>query len=340
MPWLWLVCALLLLIFCISNTVAQTFGTIPVALIALAGWTAFIMTRLIVPAWRKGWFSLFVLVGLAWPALLGLFWSIFGISDYHIVRESSDQSSVERVTLDEHFRKWLEARKNIRSSGKSYPIAIVAAEGGGVRAAYWTAAILGDMQDKDPFFRCHVFAVSGVSGGSVGAVVWLSLLREGAGKLPACDSEPAQIAQRDDQPAKFAKAARETLRHDFLAPTVAGMLLPDLIQHYLPNSGSWPLPDRQSYLEDAWESGWQDGLESQGWKTDQGSDMGGLFSHDFLSLWNNNSAFDLPALLLNVTEVDHGRRAVVSNLRLRDGNNGGFTLQQTIDGPLEIGGCA
>ena len=44
--------------------------------------------------------------------------------------------------------------------------------------------------------------------------------------------------------------------------------------------------------------------------------------------WN---AFEQPALLLNVTEVDLGRRAVVSNLELRRGDGDGFILPETID---------
>ena len=199
MRWLWLVCALLLLISCISNTAVQTLGTIPVALIALAGWTAFVVNFLVVPTWRYRWFSLFTLVVLAWPALLGLLWSLFRIPDNHVVREALKPSSVPQVRLDlDHaFQGWLEKREAIRASQRPYPIVIVAAEGGGIRAGYWTAAILGGLQDKDPFFRCHVFAISGVSGGSVGAVVWLGLLREYPGKLPDCNSEPtAQPEER------------------------------------------------------------------------------------------------------------------------------------------------
>ena len=41
---------------------------------------------------------------------------------------------------------------------------VVAAAGGGVRASYWTAAILGKIQDMYGDFGKHVFAISAVSG--------------------------------------------------------------------------------------------------------------------------------------------------------------------------------
>ena len=55
---------------------------------------------------------------------------------------------------------------------------LVTAKGGGIRAAYWTAALLTALQDANPEFADHVFAVSGVSGGSVGAGVFAGLLAQ------------------------------------------------------------------------------------------------------------------------------------------------------------------
>jgi hypothetical protein len=156
------VCAALLFFFCSSNAAAPAFGTVPIALVALTGWIAAVVAILIVPTWRTGYFSLFALFVLGLPALLGLVWSILGISDYHIVRESPNRPLAQQVSLDKN-PEWLEARKDVRGSQRPYPIVVVAAEGGGVRAAYWAAAILGGVQDKDPF-RCHVYAISGVSG--------------------------------------------------------------------------------------------------------------------------------------------------------------------------------
>ena len=72
-------------------------------------------------------------------------------------------------------------------------------------------------------------------------------------------------------------------------------------------------------------------LKAQARRRIKGRIRGVFFSHDFLNLWNDNGSADLPALLLNATEVDHGRRAVVSNIMLRRGEGDRFILPDTID---------
>ena len=56
------------------------------------------------------------------------------------------------------------------------PFIIVATAGGGSRAGYWTASVLGYLQDERPIFKDHLFAISGVSGGSLGAAVFRAAL--------------------------------------------------------------------------------------------------------------------------------------------------------------------
>ncbi|MEM9726419.1 MAG: hypothetical protein AAF909_13295, partial [Pseudomonadota bacterium] len=52
------------------------------------------------------------------------------------------------------------------------PVFIIAASGGGAYAAAHTAHVLGALQDANPSFADHIFAISGVSGGSVGATLF------------------------------------------------------------------------------------------------------------------------------------------------------------------------
>ena len=57
------------------------------------------------------------------------------------------------------------------------PMLIVATAGGGIRAAYWTAAVLDKLDTQsDGKVRPYLFAVSGVSGGSVGATAFEAAL--------------------------------------------------------------------------------------------------------------------------------------------------------------------
>ena len=60
------------------------------------------------------------------------------------------------------------------ASGK-YTVFIVAAEGGGIYAASAVSTFMAKLQDVEPRFAEHVFAISGVSGGSIGAAIFQAL---------------------------------------------------------------------------------------------------------------------------------------------------------------------
>lgn len=77
------------------------------------------------------------------------------------------------------------------------------------------------------------------SGGSLGAAVFDALLAE-----PNPDSF------------KFKDKAHDILSQDFLYPTLASMLYPDLVQRFIP----CPIPffDRARALEMGWEKAWRD----------------------------------------------------------------------------------
>ena len=81
------------------------------------------------------------------------------------------------------FRDWLLARQGeietygARNRGQKFPIFVVAAQGGGYYAAYHSALFLARVADRCPNFGQHVFAISSVSGGSLGAAVFTEALR-------------------------------------------------------------------------------------------------------------------------------------------------------------------
>src|SRR5207249_5627339 len=158
--------------------------------------------------------SLFVYLGGRWQfpvitilillALLFSFWN-----DNHVIRTSPPQE-VARLDVLKSFDKWYDLVQKNYGTTTTHPLYIVATEGGGIRAAYWTATVLGGIQDANPTFAPHLFAISGVSGGSLGAAVFDALLAE---------SNPGAF--------KFKDKAHEILGQDFLSPTLAAMLYPD-----------------------------------------------------------------------------------------------------------------
>ena len=198
-----------------------------------------------------------------------------------------------RPTVDQALDAW----RNSPDGGATGQLVLVATAGGGIRAAYWTATVLGELQRKVDGFDDKLFAISGVSGGSVGASVYRAVLAEGIS-----DHEIGSKAQK-------------ILSGEFLGPAVAGLLYPDLLQRFLFDVG---LPDRGRALEEGWEHAYSEVM---------GSDR---FAESLLAL---NQPRPWPALLLNATRVETGRRSVASNLKLElAGKQEGFAV---LDDQLE-----
>jgi hypothetical protein len=188
----------------------------------------------------------------------------------------------ERPAIDAAFATWYQrlATTPAASTATPRPVFIVATEGGGIRAAYWTAAVLTSLSDTVPGFTEHLFAVSGVSGGSVGATTYRALL-----------AEPRRGPLR--------KQAREVLAYDALAPTISAFTQQDFVQRFLPLG----FPDRAEALEQGWELGWQRVVRSQ------------RFANGFLAT-TMTDANRLPSLFLNGTVVETGQRTITSNVRI------------------------
>jgi hypothetical protein len=189
----------------------------------------------------------------------------------------------------------LSTAKTGTRADKVFTVVLVSAEGGGIRAALWTAAGLSRLRDRpgdpDRGFVDRIFAMSGASGGSLGIGVFTALhaddLRCGR---PRADSLPRAI---------------ELLDRDFLAPTVAGYLFTDLVRPV--GRFPWLDGDRVAYLERAWE----DSYARTYAKADPDCKRNAL-GEPFDSLWGGAGASRVPLLFLNTTQVHDGRRGVVA----------------------------
>jgi uncharacterized Zn-finger protein/predicted acylesterase/phospholipase RssA len=201
----------------------------------------------------------------------------------------------------EHARKWLNERQDAIKAADQYPVFIVNSDGGGVRAAYWTASLLSALQDRDSRFADHVFAISGVSGGSLGAAVFAAMVKENHESQETPCSKGVSW-RGPEHSMTWQKCAFDVLHHDFLASALARMLVADVISNLL----RWEvLSDRAGALEEAFEVAWNRANSS------------GAFSSSFQDLWQGNDlALHVPGLFLNSTDARTGGRLVLSNVRL------------------------
>ncbi len=174
----------------------------------------------------------------------------------------------------------------------------IASEGGGIRAAYWTAAVLDALDAIDPALKQRYVVLSGVSGGSLGVAAWLATHRaDFCGPAAGASGQTSGTAVGLRSAGAPALRASSALAADFVAPAVAGMLYGDLLQRFLPVAIG-PL-DRSRAIEGAWQRGFAHLNEQP-------------FEHTLDALYRGCPA--LPQLVLNSTRVETGERVVLSRL--------------------------
>ena len=225
--------------------------------------------------------------------LLAVAFSFFPALDNHAIRTLAQAAPGSRpATLDQALALW-QGRAPKLPDGRSN-LVVVATAGGGLRAAFWTATVLGALQDRSGTFDKQLFALSGVSGGSLGASVFVTLA---SGEVSLSD-RGGNCGEGGLRTGRFECAGQAVLSQDFLAPPVAALLFPDLMQRFLP----FGFPDRARALEQSWELAWR----RAGFAEDLWTERG------FRSLWPDGRF--VPALLLNGTHVESGKRVIASNL--------------------------
>ena len=185
------------------------------------------------------------------------------------------------------------------------PVVVIATAGGGIRAAAWTTEVLIALNKQIPGFDHHVFAISGVSGGGVGAATYVATLG-GQAALPISQSLTAY-------PDSIAAHLRNVVTEDLVSPAVASTLFRGGIHNFIP----FPIRaiDRNRWLEDAWE---QRILTRRNMPNDA---VRSRLAESFLSLWPSSAtladdSLTLPALLLNGAVAETGQKIVMSNLDL------------------------
>jgi hypothetical protein len=109
-------------------------------------------------------------------SFLIVFLIFFHVTPSRVPLVSGEVTSGDRPSFDTAFIKWVQDRKkDISESDSIYPVYIVSGQGGGSRAGYWMCRALLIL-DSIPnlHFRKHCFALSTVSGSSIGAAATLA----------------------------------------------------------------------------------------------------------------------------------------------------------------------
>jgi hypothetical protein len=237
--------------------------------------------------------------------------AIFFAMLYVVFSLFNDNSEIRTITiknkrdsLETDFTKW--ERKALRKDStytdlkatgtvSTIPVIFIATEGGGIRALSWTGLILDELERIYPGIHKNIYAISGVSGGGVGATFYISYLYDHlkAGRKLSADS------------AGF----RKSVSQDFLSDLLAAYLFQDNLQNFLPV----PIPsfNRTRRLEDAWSKSF---LKNNNSKT---------FELPFTELYSD-TAIQLPRLFINGVLAESGQKTVVAYPTLTGGKDNIF----------------
>jgi hypothetical protein len=207
-------------------------------------------------------------------------------------------------SFTEAFTQWYNARPDnikARFSGATYPIYVVAAEGGGIYAATQSAIFLARLYDQCPAIAHHIFAISGVSGGSLGAALVAALVATKEQQLGAKAAKFFSSCADNLPPKKdrfFENEAKKILAEDHLSPSIAAGLFPDFLQRFVP----YPVEslDRARAFERSVEQSWHKFV----------SEEKNPFAENFRDLWSPTGK--APMLLLNTTVVGSGKQSVIA----------------------------
>lgn len=200
----------------------------------------------------------------------------------------------ERLPDSTYFQRWLEYKLEndlLFSKDSMIPVFLVAAEGGGIRACYWTSQVLKNLHLAHPELYNNTFAVTGASGGTVGLSFFYNYIFE-----KSRDGNPEL-----DSPDFYAPLDTVTAS-DFLTGVTYGFLFPDLVQRMLP----WPVNsfDRAGFLNRSFSRAFAEHTVVNGQPS-------GLLDQSILTPWLKDTyPYRRPVILFNSLYVEEGQKAI------------------------------
>ena len=263
--------------------------SLPVLLAGIVFYILLFTLLIRISLWKKINFVLLIVAA-------GLIISVSVPNDYHDVKLISQSSRPGPPKLEDYFKGWLLQRRAEIESSDSFPVFLVNTYGGGIRAAAFTnmvfsyldSCMIANRRDHKGFEH-FVFAVSGASGGTVGAALQCAYRAQhldGSSNAYALDS------------------FQRFYRHDFLTPVLSNMLGADAWSS-VSSFHLWR--DRSEIQENIWA-----GFGRQELHLDLGQ--------EFDALWDtsahNPARYEVPLLFSNTLNIDDGLKGICAPVTL------------------------
>ena len=306
------------------NTIFVRLSLLPVL---LGAWTPLV-----------GWLARF---GYRWRApleifaLLALGVAFFALGDNHTSTTLVRKQAV-RASLADAIRQWKKLNCQDQIDADTYracPSPIVAlVSGGASRSGFFAGSVLGlltdiscerdAMQCPAPLFANRLFAISSVSGGSVGAALYARALADRTDDGgPPCDRNQGSPNYFRADNGSWRRCLQKILAEDFLSPIISGLGFRDVFGFIGSAFGPCVWPDRGHRIELAIARSYllykYDDHPEPGCTIERAHGL----DADFISLGPDPSDKAAvapkrwkPILLLNSTDAQTGKRFVFSGV--------------------------
>ncbi|MFG1281939.1 hypothetical protein [Xanthobacter autotrophicus] len=264
---------------------------------------------------------------------------VYVFGDNHAVRTlTAVEPAYRRTAMEPAVQLWMRANGCAEAPATCPRPIIVAAAGGASRAGFFTASVIGHFLDFErhkqgfSFTRAdgskinraarddgrftpaieqalngkdiasHIFAISGVSGGSYGAAVVAAALAARTGSAAPCPGK-APDGWFGGTLAGWRDCLESMTAGDYLTATFFGLAFHDQVQLFL--------SDRAALLEQSWEDNFARHVLAAGAKATP--DSADRLAKHFLGAPPDPDRW-VPFLVLNGTSVETGQRIVTTDL--------------------------
>jgi|GEM_PF-3578433 len=194
-----------------------------------------------------------------------------------------------------------------RAGATGRPVVVVAIAGGGIQSAVWGTRVLTGIEEAVleaqepgklgalPDFAGSIQCISGVSGGSTGAMFFVAAYGEGGLAAPRLKQPPVNPEAVRALLPKIVSAASASS----LGQSVWGLAYPDLRRAWFPLGIRWLYRDRAEKMELKWAFNAERDMSA----------LGKTLGTASLSEWQRRvAAGEQPAIIFNATIVETGER--------------------------------
>lgn len=211
------------------------------------------------------------------------------------------------VAIADDYDAWNRGNPSV-----SQPTIIVLAEGGGIRASYWTASGLEALSLRSVDLISRTYAIVGVSGGALGVAAFMANY---VAVNQASEANPS-VFHPPFMPGAFAgNVSRSELSSDFLGPWMARMMSTEGIQKLIPLQFA---PSKDETLQNAWYASLTCHTDT-GWFTPQTAQescalVGPILKTPLADFPKSLDGRQLARLVFVATHVESGKRVLFSSV--------------------------